>query len=284
MAKFIAFPKPEASKNRAPLKSEFDPKVWEKYKQANERIGVNAEDVSAMQFVMRTLGSSNGFEVLGIKKAAMDASVYVAHYNHTFSYNGGFSREDASGFALNDLVYPYTESRWFFALDGDHALAERIRGPTNGAAARDPQNAKFAPYTIRGIYGKDSAHPVFHMTAETPCNGKDIDAETVGKLEIVRFFGAGSMDAKLENWPLAKGSDGLYLVPKFMVDLESIIVDDGKLRKSNKPAADAIIRMIEDFPEITHGDISAFFGKKSDEFFRFLGIRRPEPAKLVLLE
>jgi len=289
MGNFITFPKPEATTGKPvyPLVDKFKPEVWNKYKDANLKIGVKVEEVSVMQFVMRTLGDSNRFSVIAAKNRAMQAEVYVKHYNHVFSYNGAFDPSTGKGFALDELVNPYVKPRYFFAIRGDHARAESIRGPTNGAAAREIGNKKFAPFTIRGIYGIGPTEPMFHMTAETQVRtmGNEVitlDAEEMGKLEIVRFIGAGSVKEKLDNWPLVRGEDGLYKVPTCTIDIGSIKIHEKRLEALGEKAWKIIGKLMNDYPEVTHGDISAFFGEKARPYFNSIGIDMPEPARLIL--
>ena len=290
----VLFTKPEMKNERGrfrqcmPLINEFPPRVWERYRRTNDLQCIDVANMSVMQFAMRTLGNSSRFRVVAARKARLDESVFVAHYSHTFDpakYASGFNPKDGSGFALEQLVRPYAENElWFFLIVGDGAAAEKVRGPTDGSKARDSSSEKFAPYTIRGIYGRDFSTPMMHMTAPTPLGDMMVCSNEQGIIEAIRFFEAGSMDARLVNWPLERESGGLFKLPKLEMDLSSLMLNTDNARKKYGISVKTIQTLIQDFPEIGHGDIAAFFGKSANRFFKMAGLVPQRPGKIVIPE
>ncbi|MFA6328105.1 MAG: hypothetical protein WCY41_01530 [Candidatus Micrarchaeia archaeon] len=290
----VLFTKPEMKDGQGkfrqclPLVGKFPPRVWERYRRENDWNGINVANMSVMQFTMRTMGASAGFQVVAARKAKFDESVFVAHYCHTFDiakYPAGFNPKDGSGFAMEQLVRPYAQSElWFFLIAGDGTAAEKVRGPTDGSKARDPDSEKFAPYTIRGIYGKDFSTPMMHMTAPTPFGDKTVDSPEQGIIEAIRFFEAGSTDARLVNWPLEKGENGLFRQPHLEMDLSSLKLDWGAALRKYRVTAGTIMGLIQDFPEIGYGDVAAFFGNGARGFFKLAGLAPQEPGRIVIPE
>ena len=274
----VLFTKPEAlgkPENRQPLVEMFEPAAWDKYKLANERIGVDASRLSAMQFFMRTLGESNGFRVLAARRGRFSEETFARHYQHTWKYDGAVEGE---GWAVRNAKDYSAQPLWFFLIYGDHKRAELIRGPSDGSQARNPKSKKFAPYTIRGLYGQKKT-PMMHMTAKTPYNGGALSAEECGKIEAVRFFGAGTLVESFTNWPLRQDG-GETLLPR--LEIQDARYDYNTMKKIFVPSTATmpgiITRMMQDFPELAPLDFVEFFARYAREFLRTEGPSGPTIA------
>ena len=274
----VPFTKPETlgkPENRRPLVEKFEPEIWEKYKLANERIGVDAGKLSAMQFFMRTLGESNGFRVLAARNEQFSEETFARHYQHTWKYDGAIEGE---GWAVRNAKDYSAQPLWFFLIYGDHEQSELIRGPSDGSQARDPKHKKFAPYTIRGLYGQKKK-PMWHMTAETPYNSGVLSAEECGNIEAVRFFGAGTLVESFSNWPLRQDG-GEILLPR--LEIQDVKYYYNKMKRIFVPSSatmpSIIARMRQDFPELEPVDFVEFFGRYAREFLRAEGPSGPTIA------
>jgi len=261
--KIVPFTKPEAWKKTGVIEpgSEF----VKEFCKANPWFDVKT--MTSMRYFLRAMGESNGFRVLAMRKAQLPVEAFVKHYQHVWKYPGAIGG-NGRGWALEMVNLYASMPLWYFLIEGEHDKAKLLRGPTNGADARNPASKEFAPFSIRGFFGKDKYSPQFHMTDVTPydkISAGELDAEKAGLIETVRFFLAGRLDEKLGFWPIENGKDGKLMPPS--LEIFGYACDASKLPAEYAVSKENAALLKKDF-DAAPQDIAAFIGTaKYREFF-----------------
>jgi len=265
----VTFTKPEAWKRTGPI-ADLRKSPWSEFVMRNPQLDL--ANTTSMRYFLRVMGESGGFKVKAMHKAQPPAETFARHYQHIWKYPGALPENGNRGWAL-DMVNLYSSMPlWFFLIEGNHEAASNLRGPTDGNDARNPSSKKYAPFSIRGIFGADKFTPQFHMTDVTPYAPRDtdemkgeFDARTAGRIEAIRFFEAGELHEELVNWPLVPGADLNIFPPKLRVDIYDY-------NEKNLPAKSAVnaenAKLLMDDFGATREDMAAFLGpKRHQEFF-----------------
>lgn len=267
--RIVAFTKPEAWK-KAGLVDPGSAHVQE-FRRLNPWFDGK---MTSMRYFLRVMGESNGFSVKGMRKDRLDAETFARHYQHVWKYPGAIDGR-GSGWAV-DMVNLYSSMPlWFFLLEGEHDAASQLRGPTDGAAARDLNSPKFSPYSIRGFFGANKLAPQFHMTDITPYEKTGegtLSAPKAGMIETVRFFQAGEIYERFDSWPLSPVAGGEVAKPS----LDIMAISESGVPGKFLPGKDSIMRLMADF-DATKEEIAAFFGKEmAGKLLGWKGINAPK--------
>ncbi len=272
----VAFTKPgmlgDPSKRRPLVDFTYHP--WYSFLKENK----NLRFLSATQYFLYLFGVLNHFKVIGMRKARFEPVVFAKHYQHLFRIPGAVQNKWPQKMMEEYANQPL----WFFLLYGSHEKAVKLRGPTDGSEARNPKSKNYNPFSLRAMYGENKLDPKIHMTDKTEYRVfenneikiKELSAETCGKIEAIRFFDLGEINEEFINWPVAD----INKIPEYTLFSFKFNKPNGNLKYTITP--EVIDEFLQDFPEVSKKDLSAFLGQRSD-----LGLNsKPKPIKFVSIK